>query len=117
MGLSRVPRPPPIEKSELASHVASEAALPKAQAERAVDAVFSASGDALASGEGVVIPGFCTFTTKARAARQGRSPRTGVTIAIAASRAPTFKAGKALRYAVLWATGPMMSASHKFTPV
>ena len=89
-----------MKKSELVSHVASEATLPKAQAERAVDAVFSAIGDALASGESVVIAGFGTFTTKSRAARQGRNPGTGEPIAIAASRAPAFKAGKALRDAV-----------------
>ena len=44
--------------------------------------------------------GFGTFETKERAARQGRNPGTGEPIAIAASRAPAFKAGKALRDAV-----------------
>ena len=89
-----------MKKSELVSHVASEAALPKAQAERVVDAVFSAIGEALARDESVAIAGFGTFATKARAARQGRNPGTGEPIAIAASRAPSFKAGKALRDAV-----------------
>ena len=89
-----------MTKSELASHVASQASLPKAQAERAVDALFSAIGEALARSESVTIPGFGTFAAKARAARQGRNPRTGETIAIAASKAPSFKAGKALREAV-----------------
>ena len=89
-----------MNKSELAAHVATEAALPRAQAERVVNAVFSAIGDALANGESVVIAGFGTFETKSRAARQGRNPGTGEPIAIAASRAPAFKAGKALRDAV-----------------
>ena len=85
---------------ELAAHVASQTALSRAQAERAVGAVFSAIGEALAGGESVVIAGFGTFTTKERGARQGRNPSTGEAIAIAASRAPAFKAGKALREAV-----------------
>ena len=91
-----------MKKSELAAHVATQSSLSRAQAERAVDAVFSAIGEALAAGESVVIAGFGTFTTKDRGARQGRNPRTGeaIAIAIAASRAPAFKAGKALRDAV-----------------
>ena len=86
-----------MKKSELAAHVATQTALSRAQAERTVDAVFSAIGEALAGGESVVIPEFGTFTTKERRARQGRNPRTGEAIAIAASRAPAFKAGKSLR--------------------
>ena len=89
-----------MKKSELLSHVAIETSLSKAQAERVVDAVFSAIGDALASGESVVIPGFGTFATKTRAARQGRNPRTGESLTIAASKVPSFKAGMTLRDAV-----------------
>ena len=89
-----------MKKPGLASHVAAQASLSKAQAESAVDAVFSAIGEALASGESVVIPGFGTFTTKTRAARQGRNPRTGESLTIGASEAPSFKAGKTLRDAV-----------------
>ena len=89
-----------MKKSELVSQVAAQGSLSKAQADSAVDAVFSAIGDALASGESVTISGFGTFTTKTRVARQGRNPRTGEAITIAASRAPSFKAGKALRDAV-----------------
>ena len=85
-----------MKESELASHVAAQASLSKAQADSAVDAVFSAIGDALAIGESVLIPGFGTFTTKTRAARQGRNPRTGESLSIAASKPPSFKAGKAL---------------------
>ena len=89
-----------MNNSELASRVADQASLSRAQADSAVDAVFAAIGGALASGETVTIAGFGRFTTKARAARQGRNPLTGETIAIAASKTPSFKAGKALREAV-----------------
>ena len=89
-----------MKKSELSAHVATEISLSKAQASGVVDAVFSAIGDALARDESVVIPGFGTFSTQARAARQGRDPRTGESIAIAASKSPSFKAGKTLRDAV-----------------
>ena len=97
---SRHRRPAPMKKSELSSHVATEASLSKAQADSALDAVFSAIGEALASGQSVVIAGFGTFATKTRAARQGHNPSTGERIAIAASKAPVFKAGKTLHDAV-----------------
>ena len=89
-----------MNKSELSSHVAGQASLSKAQGGEVVDAVFSAIADALARDEIVVIPGFGTFSTKSREARQGRNPRTGESIAIAASKSPSFKAGKTLRDAV-----------------
>ena len=89
-----------MKKSELAAQVATQTSLSKAQAERAVDAVFSAIGEALGRGESVTVAGFGTFATTARAARQGRHPRTGEPLAIAASKTPSFKAGKALREAV-----------------
>ena len=65
-----------------------------------VAAVFAAIGDSLAKGEAVSIAGFGTFATKNRPARQGRNPRTGEAIAIAASTTPAFKPGKTLREAV-----------------
>ena len=86
-----------MKKSDLSAQVATETSLSKAQASGVVDAVFSAISDALAGDETVVIAGFGTFSTKARAARQGRNPRTGESIAIAASKSPSFKAGKTLR--------------------
>ena len=89
-----------MKKSDLSSHVATEASLSNAQASAVVDAVFSAISDALTRDESVAIPGFGTFATKIRGARQGRNPRTGESIAIAASKAPSFKAGKTLRDAV-----------------
>ena len=89
-----------MKKSDLSSHVGTDASLPTFQASTVVDAVFSAISDALARDESVTIPGFGTFTTTLRAARQGRNPRTGESIAIGASKAPSFKAGKTLRDAV-----------------
>ena len=89
-----------MRKSDIAAHVAEQDSLSKAQAERAVDALLEAIRGALASGEKVTLPGFGTFLTRSRAARQGRNPATGERIAVAASKAPSFRAGKALRDAV-----------------
>ena len=71
--------------------------LGKAEAEAAVDTVFEAIGESLAREESVRIAGFGTFATRSREARTGRNPGTGEAIAIPASKAPSFKAGKALR--------------------
>ena len=89
-----------MKKSDLSSHVAHAVSLSRVEASGVVDAVFAAIRDALARDESVSIPGFGTFTTVHRAARQGRNPRTGESIAIAASKSPSFKAGKTLRDAV-----------------
>ena len=89
-----------MNKSELSSRVAADASLSKAAADTVIDAVFSTIADALANGETVAIAGFGTFSIRARAARQGRNSQTGEPFTIAASKAPAFKAGKALRDAV-----------------
>lgn len=89
-----------MKKSDLASHVATQASLSKSVADGAVTAVFAAISDALAREEAVTIAGFGTFSTKRRPARQGRNPRTGESITISASKVPSFKAGKTLRDAV-----------------
>lgn len=86
-----------MKKSDISSHVAAQASLSKAAADSAVNAVFSSISDALAREETVTIAGFGTFSTKRRPARQGRNPRTGESITIAASKVPSFKAGKTLR--------------------
>lgn len=86
-------------KADLAEKVA-EIGVSKKQAAEAVDCVLGAIKDALASGEKVSLIGFGTFSVKERAARQGRNPRTGGTIQIAAKNVPSFKAGKALKDAV-----------------
>lgn len=85
-----------MNKGELIAAVA-EAGLTKKDAGIAVDAVFNAIGDALAKGDAVQLIGFGTFSVKERAAREGRNPRTGETVKIAAAKVPTFKAGKGLK--------------------
>lgn len=72
----------------------------KAQAERAVDLVVDSIVEGLKGGEEVSIAGLGIFSTKMRAARQGRNPRTGESIQIAAMRVPKFRASKALKDAV-----------------
>ena len=89
-----------MKKSDLSALVAGEASLSKADAESAVNAMLGSIGDALAKGETVSIARFGTFSVKDRPARQGRNPRTGESIAIAASKVPSFKAGKELRETV-----------------
>lgn len=85
-----------MNKGELINTVAA-AGLTKKDAGIAVDAVFNAIGEALAKGEAVQLIGFGSFGVKERAAREGRNPRTGETVKIAAAKVPTFKAGKALK--------------------
>ena len=89
-----------MNKADLATRVATVASLSRAQTDAAVRAVFSTIADALARAETVRIAGFGTFSTRARPARPGRNPRTGETITVAASTAPSFKAAKTLRDAV-----------------
>ncbi len=72
----------------------------KAEAERAVDAAIEAIVTGLQGGDEVSIAGLGIFSTKMRPARQGRNPRTGETIKIAAMRVPKFRAAKALKDAV-----------------
>ena len=85
-----------MNKGELINAVAATG-LSKKDADTAVNAVFGAIGDALAKGEAVQLIGFGTFSVKERAAREGRNPQTGETVKIKASKAPVFKAGKALK--------------------
>ena len=89
-----------MNKAELTAHVAAETSVTRATADRLVGAVFSAIADALARNETVAIAGFGKFDVRSRPARTGRNPRTGEPVAIAASRAPSFKPAKALRDAV-----------------
>jgi DNA-binding protein HU-beta len=89
-----------VNKNEFVSAVAAKADINKTEAARAVDAVFDAITDALKSGDEVRLVGFGTFAVSARAASEGRNPRTGETIKIAASKQPKFKAGKGLKDAL-----------------
>ena len=89
-----------MNKSELIEKVMESTELSRAQAARAVDAVFDSITEGLRTGETINLVGFGTFSVGERAARSGRNPRTGATIDIAASRNPRFKAGKGLKDAV-----------------
>ena len=89
-----------MNKGDLIEAVASASNLSKANAGRAVEGMLSSITGALQGGDSVALVGFGTFQVKQRAARNGRNPKTGATIFIPASKAPTFKAGKALKDAV-----------------
>jgi DNA-binding protein HU-beta len=89
-----------MNKGDLVDAVADATGDSKAAASAAVDAVLDSITGALKKGDKVQISGFGTFEVRARAARQGRNPQTGEAIQIAASKAPAFKAGKALKDAV-----------------
>ena len=89
-----------MNKNELIANVADAAGLSKADATKAVDAVFNGITGALKKGGEVRLVGFGTFSVAQRAASQGRNPRTGAPINIPASKQPKFKAGKQLKDAV-----------------
>ena len=89
-----------MNKTNLIDTVAVKANLKKAEAKAAVEAVFAALQEALVAGDTVALTGFGTFEVKTREAREGRNPATGDAMTIPASKAPVFKAGKALKDAV-----------------
>lgn len=90
-----------MNKTELIDQLASATSLSKADAGRAVDALFDVDkgiiADTLKTGAKVQITGFGTFETRRRGARTGRNPRTGETIEIPASTSPAFRPGKGLK--------------------
>ena len=86
-----------MNKNDLVSAVADSADITRADAAKAVDAVFDTITATLKSGDEVRLVGFGTFATAQRAATTGRNPRTGESIDIAASVQPKFKAGKGLK--------------------
>lgn len=90
-----------MNKSELIDALAEKAGISKVAAGTALNAVLESVTEALQSGDSVALVGFGTFTVKERAARTGLNPRTKETIKIAASKAPSFKAGKSLKDAVV----------------
>ena len=89
-----------MKKAELVELVAEKAGLTKADATRALEAVFETVTEALAKGEKVPVAGCGTFAVSKRDAREGRNPQTGEKVKIAARNAVTFKAGTALKDAV-----------------
>ncbi|HEX8272416.1 MAG TPA: HU family DNA-binding protein [Longimicrobiaceae bacterium] len=90
-----------MNKSEIVQQLASRANISRADAQRAVDALFAVDtgiiSQALKSGDKVQITGFGSFETKRREARKGRNPRTGKEIDIAASTSAAFRPGKGLK--------------------
>lgn len=92
-----------MNKAELIERLAKHTGLSPKDTRTAVEALFDTEEGVgliaaeLAGGGKVTISGFGTFECRARKPRQGRNPRTGEMIAIPASRAPVFKAGKPLK--------------------
>ena len=84
-------------KVELVASMAEKAELTKVDAEKALKAFIDVVTEEMKNGGKVQLVGFGTFEVSERAARTGRNPQTGETIEIKASKAPKFKAGKALK--------------------
>lgn len=89
-----------MNKTELINAMAERTNLSKKDCEAALNAMMDTVTDALAKGDKVQLVGFGSFEVKERAAHEGRNPQTMETITIPASKAPAFKAGKALKDAV-----------------
>jgi DNA-binding protein HU-beta len=89
-----------VNKSELIEHIAKQADISKAAANRALDALIGGVTSTLKKSGSVSIVGFGTFAVNKRAARTGRNPRTGAAIKIKAAKVPKFRPGKALKDAI-----------------
>jgi DNA-binding protein HU-beta len=89
-----------MNKQELIGQVADTTGLARADASKAVEAVFDTIGAALKRGDEVRLVGFGTFSCSQRKASTGRNPRTGEAMQIKASTQPKFKAGKGLKDSV-----------------
>jgi DNA-binding protein HU-beta len=89
-----------MNKAELIDAMAASAGLSKADAKRALDAFVSATTSALAKGESLALVGFGSFKISRRNARNGRNPKTGAVIKIAAKNSVGFKAGADLSKSV-----------------
>lgn len=89
-----------MNKKEIVSAVAEKANLSKKDAEAAINTALAVITEELAKGNEVQFTGFGSFCVKTRAPRDGKNPRTGEVISIPETKAPAFKAGKALKDAV-----------------
>ena len=89
-----------MNKTELIAAVAGSANVTKKDAEAVLKAFTDVVAEELKNGGKIQLVGFGTFEVGERAAREGRNPKTGETMTIAASKAPKFKAGKALKDAI-----------------
>lgn len=86
-----------MNKAELVAAMADKAEISKKDAEKALKAFTDVVAEELKKGEKIQLVGFGTFEVSERAARTGRNPQTGKEMKIPASKAPKFKAGKALK--------------------
>ena len=86
-----------MNKAELVAAIADKTELSKKDAEAALKAFTDVVAEELKKGEKIQLVGFGTFEVSERAARTGRNPQTGEVMPIPASKAPKFKAGKALK--------------------
>ena len=86
-----------MNKTELVAAMAEQTQLSKKDAEAALKAFIDVVSEEMKKGEKVQLVGFGTFEVSERAAREGRNPSTGESMVIKASKAPKFKAGKALK--------------------
>ena len=86
-----------MNKTELIAAVAEKAEISKKDAEEAVKAFTDVVSEELVNGGKIQLVGFGTFEVSERPAREGRNPRTGETMTIAATKTPKFKVGKALK--------------------
>jgi len=89
-----------MNKADLVAAVAEKAELSKKDSEKALKAFVDVVTEELIKGEKIQLVGFGTFEVSERPAREGRNPQTGDKMTIAASKAPKFKAGKALKDAI-----------------
>ncbi len=90
-----------MNKTELINAIAAEAEISKKDAGKALDAFVEVITKSLQQEEKVQLIGFGTFEVRERAAREGHNPQTGKKIKIAATKVPAFKAGKALKEAIV----------------
>ncbi|KIL03225.1 HU family DNA-binding protein [Stutzerimonas xanthomarina] len=89
-----------MNKSELVNAIAKNADIPETVARRVLDSTIEVISDTLSRGDSIALVGFGTFAVKERAERNGRNPKTGDTMTIAASKLPSFKPGKTLKDAI-----------------
>ena len=89
-----------MNKTELINAIAAGAEISKVAAGRALDTAIATITDAVAKGDTVMLVGFGSFKPAARSAREGKNPKTGEVLKIAATMVPKFSAGAAFKAAV-----------------
>jgi DNA-binding protein HU-beta len=89
-----------MNKEGLIASTAEISGLSKADSARAVEAIIESIQKGLKEGKSITLVGFGSFSVQKREAREGRNPRTGETIKIAASKNPKFRAGKTFKEAI-----------------